>query len=908
MTPVESSLIKAAMERLKARREALMERLLKGRAPEFPHEHALMLDEYFHQSYEASKAGPRLITRGQPYTLVALGGYGRREQCLHSDVDLLFLFERSVPAEAAQLVEEIAYPLWDAGLEVGHATRSLEDCIAEADENLEVLTAALDARFICGMSPLYTRLMEALRERLLKDGSDKIVNQLIERNAERHRKFGDSANLLEPNLKEGVGGLRDYHTVLWIARIQNNLTQPRDLEYYGCLSHDEYRNLTEALTFIWQVRNRLHYLAGRKWDKLQFQYQERIADDLGYRKKEGQQPVERFLGELHRHMEFLKEQESVRVFEIETGKKRGRCAKTGQTRYEGIECENGAIRFVSSEAVYERPILIIRAFEESARLKLPLSTEAKRLVRDFGHRLGKRFRNDPKVIRAFESILLTRADRFNVLEAMHFTGFLVRFIPEFDQVVNRIQYDEYHIYPVDRHLLRTLIILKSFGSDEPEIPSLCHQLWKESKSPLILIWATLLHDIGKGTPGGDHSETGAEIARSLLLEKRYDEGFADTVAFLIRHHLLLVITATRRDIQDEETAIHCARIVGDAERLKMLYLLAAADSMATGPKAWNSWTDSLLQQLFLNVLNILENGELASGETIRVVESKKAELLNSAESPADRAELEHLLYMMSPRYLLYTDPAAMRTHVDLFRHMNANAAPFAWNVETVGPSDTRRVTICAKDAPGLFSKIAGVFTLHHFYVLNAQVFTWRNNVALDVFTVRSPPDKIFESRKWAAAETDLGDALKGELDLVAALAEKQEIYGHSRPRTLERPHSIHIDNKSSSFFTILEIYTYDSPGVLYGITRALFQCGLDIWVAKIATQIDQVVDVFYVRDFDGQKVDTPEEEAAIRSAVEAVLPPGRISPETISAGTEPRERAAAEKRSSQEAVMGGPSE
>jgi [protein-PII] uridylyltransferase len=868
----EKTIKESPLKHLCLKRKQLTADFLSGNMPDFLHRHTQILDEYFHESYGQSAAGFRMVfEKKQPYALIALGGYGRREQCIHSDVDILLLFAHDIPEDAGELVQEIIYPLWDLGLEIGHATRSPAHCISEAAENIEVLTAMLDARFICGMSVLYTQLMDSLRRLILNKQGNTVIHDLIQRNRERHEYFGDSSFLLEPNLKEGKGGLRDYHTVLWIERIRNNLKQPRDLEYFGCFSHEEFQTLTRSLSFIWEVRNRLHYLTGRKSDQLYFRYQEELAREMMFREKAGQQPVERFLGELHRHMEFLKEKERMRVYELENETIRpGRRKKSPAPRIPGLENRKGMLTFSSSKIVNESPELLIRIFEESARLKIPLNAEAYRVVKDFQHLVDKDFRTSPTARQSFEYILLTPVPRFNVLEAMLSSGFLMKYIPRFGEISNRIQYDEYHLYPVDRHLLRTVRALKQFGTPaDPCGKKLCAELYAELSDPGLLLWAALLHDIGKGTPGGNHSEKGALMAAEILKEKGYSAEETDTAVFLIREHLFLITIATRRDIQDEETAIFCARKIRDPERLKMLYLLTVADSAATGPKAWNDWTATLLEELFLNILSTLEKGELASGEAMETVEKKKLDILNAAADEREREEVEKLFHIMSPRYLLYTSAEDIGVHIGLCRRMED--AGFVWQISDSPESRTRTVTVCAKDCPGLFSKIAGIFTLNGINILDAQIYTWRNNIALDVFEVIPPADEIFEKEKWEQAERDLESALLGQTDLESALAERMETYGACAPVPRQQEDKIVVDNRSSGFFTIIEVFTYDFPGLLYLITDALFKCRLNIWVAKIATKIDQVVDVFYVRDFDGQKADSPDAVALIEAAVRRVL-------------------------------------
>ncbi len=857
------------LKTLQQNRELLVSEFLKGRTYDFLDQNALILDHYFHESYERSAAGLKIGIAGNPYAVIALGGYGRGEQCIHSDVDILLLFEKKVPAQAEDLIVDIIYPLWDLGLDVGHATRSVEECAEIAERDIEVLTSLLDARFVCGMSLLYSKLMERLRKKLILKYPEKFISLLVERNQKRHEHFGDSAYLLEPNLKEGQGGLRDYHTILWIARIKADIKQPRDLEYYGCFSHEEFSSLSKALSFIWSVRNRLHYLAGRKCDQLHFEHQIKLADALNFKKNNGQQPVEIFLGELHGQMEFIKQQYLMFLHEPEnTGTQKGRKKTGGQTRTQGLEIKRGMLCFASPEAILNAPELLIKIFKESARLKLPLSAESKRLIKDFLHLVDYGFRTSASAVRTFERILLTPVKQFNMLNEMLNTGFLVRFIPEFGGIVNRIQYDEYHVYPVDKHLLRTVRTIKNSGTPEdPGTNPLCGEIYNELTDKKLLLWAALLHDIGKGEAGDGHSEKGEAMVRSILEEKGYTSREIETVAFLVREHLLLIKTATRRDTNDEETALFCAKKIKSPEDLKMLYLLTVADCISTGPKAWNEWTEILLTGFFLKILNILEKGELASSEAIVLIENKKREVLNSPEIPEQ--ESEPLLNVMSPRYLLYTSASEIRDHIRLCKKMGD--AAFIWDIAKSPDINTRTVTVCAKDAPGLFSKIAGIFTLNNIDILNARVYTWRNNIALDIFNVMPPPDQLFETEKWERAEGHLHAALSGKLNIADAIMEKDAAYGSNKAHISDKPPRIEVDNTSSAFFTIIEVFTYDFLGLLFRITDALFKCGLDVWFSNIATKADQVVDVFYVRDFDGQKADSPDQVAAIRANLEKVI-------------------------------------
>ena len=658
--------------------------------------------------------------------------------------------------------------------------------------------------------------------------------------------------------------------MLWIARIKSELHQRRDLEYCGYLSHDEYLALETALEFVWRVRNRLHHASGRKNDQLHFEHQVRLARQMGYTPAEGQQPVERFLGQLHGQMEFIKEKHLMFLYEQGYAMRRPRPRDASPAGKAGIEVAEGRLAFRAPEQIVARPGMLLDIFEASAHLRMPLGAEAKRLVREFLHLVNASTLTDPESLAVFERILVLPAPHFNVFSEMRRTGILFCLIPELQSIQDRIQYDAYHLYPVDRHSLRVVRTIKSFGSqDDRSNDPLCGELYRLLRQRRQILWAALLHDIGKGQPGGDHAARGAEIARTILGRLGYREKDIDTVVFLVAEHLLLIKAATRRDINDEETAVICARRIQDITRLRMLYLLTVADSMATGPKAWNEWTASLLRELFFKVLSTLERGELATGEVVAQVAAKQRQLLERSETAADASLLDQLFAVMSPRYLIYVGVEELAQHAALYRRLDQ--APFVWEVSPSPDTRTRTVTVCAPDRPGLFSKIAGTFTLHGMNILSCQIFTWRNNVALDIFEVTPPADPIFETERWERAARDLEAVLCDRLDLADALAERMAVCRPPHPPVGRRPQKVVVDNAGSSFFTIVEVFADDYPGLLYRITDALLRCRLDIWVARVATHVDQVVDVFYVRDFDGQKVDGPEQVASIEKTVMAAL-------------------------------------
>jgi len=861
-TPVQS---------LREGRERLFQAFLEGRdGGRFLERHTELLDEYFRESYFRSRVGPHLHAEKNPFAIVALGGYGRREQCLRSDVDLLLLFRKRVPDGAEELVREIVYPLWDIGVEVGHATRSLKECRQLAGDDFEVLTSLLDARFLCGFSSLYGELTQLLRDRLLRKRSRAFLHWLLERTRRRHEQFGDSTYLLEPDIKEGHGGLRDYHALGWMALATYRTRDLEELARDGHITQGELEALQQALAMIWKVRNRLHHMTGRRCDRLYFEYQVEMARALGFRDRSGRQGVERCLGVLHGHMEFLKQVH--RAFAIQAAPRRlvpFLAGSTSRLRTRGLRHAQGTLSFQGPEALAENPVLLVRIFEQSAQLGVPLSVDARRHVRENLRLVDRPYRASRPVVRSLRRVVAAPAPPLSALAEMLPTGLLTALLPALRGLVNLIQYDDYHLYPVDKHSLRTLQALQGLGRAEPGGPDdLPGRLFRELRDPEPLLWAAFLHDAGKGAGTRDHAERGARIARRIATRLEFPPEDADRVSFLVREHLSLMKTATHRDLQEEKTVVQFARKFRCPEELSMLYLLTVADARATGPKAWNSWIDTLLKELFFKTRNLLEKGEeLAAAAAARSVERKKREVRRRADgTPPD--ELEALFDILPPRYLLYTPARDMAEHLALFRRLGDR--PCVLEHRETRP-DLRTVTVCACDRPGLFSKIAGVFTLNNLGIHEANITTWGNGAAMDIFTVQAPPDPLREEETWARVERDLARALNGELCLEAAVDRKMKQLPAPARRPGGRPDKITVDNRESDFFTIVEVATRDVPGLLYRITRAIHLCGLDVRRAKIATHVDQVLDVFYVRDLLGQKLDDPGQVENLRELILGVL-------------------------------------
>ena len=855
-------------DELKDARSELISLFSAGEVSEtFQENHTEIMDHYFRRSVQESEAGQKLFRDRKPFALIAVGGYGRRDLCVHSDIDVLILFDSKVPSSAKKLAEDIFYPLWNVGLDLGHGTRCIKDCLTLASENLEALTSLMDARFICGESPLYLSLSERLGKRVLARKGLTFSRWLEEQNQMRMSVFGDASYLLEPNLKEGIGGLRDYHHLLWLAKAFFHLRMPRDLEYSGILSHKEYEDLESHIKFIQLVRNHLHQGSGRKNDRLTFDYQERIAQSLAFKDQDGLLAVEQFLSQLHASMAWIKSLHRSFVFTHFPGSRRnGTSSGQPESLPAPFHMDQGEIHFHSATAILHDPLLLLDIFVEAAKTGRPLSLESKRLVREFLYLVDDPFRMSKRAACGFLSIL-NGSNAFEALDQMLETGFLCSFIPEFEPVKDRVQFDHYHLFPVGRHLLQTIRHLKTLHQERD---ILLADIFLDLHDPEPLFLAALLHDIGK--TGKDHATKGALLVRNTLKRFGYDRKKMEGVCFLVRHHLLLAETATRRDLNDEKIVVQCAGRVGTIERLKMLYLLSWADGRATGPRAWNDWIANLVLELFFKILHILERGELATPDASRRARQSLQQVRGQIGDLLSRADAEAIFQGMPPNYLIETSPRAIARHVALFGNLREARnrgleSAFCLEAEAEPASGTYEVTFLANDRAGLFSDVAGVMALNNINILSARIYTWRDGTAVDIFTVTPPLDPIRTEEIWERIKRDLAEAFQGKLALSERLQQKAEPTILTRTKTFTRQTQVIVDNESSDFFTLIEVFTNDRIGLLYQITHTLFALGIDIRVAKIATKADQVADVFYVLDLEGQKLLEKEKVQRIRDAL-----------------------------------------
>jgi [protein-PII] uridylyltransferase len=825
--------------------------------------HAAFIDVFIISVFNSVEVRALLGLEGaeQACVVLGLGGYGRKELAPFSDIDLLFLYSEKIESQVEEVIRKILYPLWDVGYELGYTVQTLEHCLEMARSDPSFLTALLDARRVTGSTSLAQSLKARINALLKEDQGHFWQAWILKEGEKRHLRYGDSAFFLEPHLKEGLGGLRDIHLLLWMGKSLFEAPDMHSLEKAGLLSREDRKVLAQSHSVLLRLRNQLHYLTGRKNDRLSFEYQEAMADWAGVKSLGDILPVEVFMRDVYQHLQGV---QSIREnFFERLAELRQKGEKQREILEPGIYLEGGRLYLESARVLLDHPALLMKLFWYALKKEVRLSQETIRLIKQCLFLVDEPFRRSREVSRIFLEIISDLKTTRPLLETMLQTGLLTRYLPEFEATVCRTQFDTYHVYTVDIHLLLTLLELKKIGQgiylkEEP----LIYGIWGEVEDFTSLYLAALFHDLGKGQ-GKNHARQGALMIPAITERLGLSSSESEKVAFLVKHHLLLVDTALRRDLNDEDLIVRSAQIIKDAETLKMLTLLSYADALATGSRAWNNWKSMLVKELFFKLLHILEKGEVASGMALETLASLQREVLEQVEKEIPPKEARMLLEGMPTGYLLSLPAASIARHLRLLRQLNGK--PFLWAVEK--KEEIYELFICCHDRPGLFSRLTGVLSLNHINILGAQIFTRSDRIALDIFQVQPPLDPLFEEETWEKVHEQLLKAIQGKLSLDYRLAQKKPaLQLTSGPKT-QAESQVVIDNQGSDFYTILEIYSQDRLGLLYTITKTLFEIELNIHFAKISTKVDQVVDVFYVADLEGQKIWDEERMEEVKKAI-----------------------------------------
>ena len=781
--------------------------------------------------------------------LAALGSYGRRELCLGSDVDLLVIHQGRLSRETSEMIRRVLYTLWDVKLEVGHSVLTFQECNRLALSDFRFLTSVMDARFLLGARSFY-RLFEAAFWSKIDREKETIRRQFLLYQQKRREKYGTQEYFLEPDIKEGMGGLRDIHFMAWAAKLYFRSKRLRDVKRFSVFSHFGLDKLHESESFLLKVRNQLHLLAGgRREDRLLLPHQPRVARSLGFKNGAFNTGPEKFMRDLHGHLNRIRyrsEEFHVKAMELIDPQPEEPPPEEISSDFQAVK---GNLVLKGGDL---SPLLVLKALAEANRRGMPLGSgliwEASKKIEEH----GKTLLRIPEAKSLFLELIYRPSDP-RILRLALELGLITLFIPEFKKIRNLAQFTYYHSETVDLHSLKTLETLHDvargvYGDRWP----MFKQVYDDLKNPEWLFLVGLLHDVGKGYRG-EHSARGAEIVARVLKRLGLDEEACRIIPFLIQHHLLLANISQRRDLNDEKTAVQVAQIVGHLETLRLLLLLTVADSLATGPMASSDWKIMLLIELFFKVRRILQSGTLASPDATRTVEEHKAALSRSLVGAFSGTEITELMDQVSTRYFVNVSLEDMVEHFRMALGMEDQK--LFWTLKKVRHAPVTHVILCSRDRPGLFSKMVGVFTLHNISVLSGNIYTLKNGLAFDLYDVTNPLDPLREEEMWSKVLEDARQAIEDKLPLDELISRKAQTVSFEESLLPYHPaERVRVDNEGSDFFTILEVGGGTRMGLLYDLAKRIFALGLDIRFAKVNSDKEKMTGVFYVRDASGQKI------------------------------------------------------
>ena len=871
------ALVKTALDEARVQLEA------DGKGRKCAHGLARFQDELIALLYDYTVAHVYRATNpsdAERMAIVATGGYGRGLLAPGSDIDILFLLPYKQTPWGESVAEYLLYMLWDLGFKVGHATRTVEQCLKMADQDMTIRTALLDIWLIHGDGQLFEELTDRLRAEVFAGTARTFIDAKMAERDERHRRAGESRYKVEPNVKDGKGGLRDLHTLHWLSKyLYGQEVGPESVEA-RIFTREEYNTFRRSEDFLWSVRCHLHFLTGRAEERLSFELQPQMAERLGYRKQAGQRPVERFM----RHY-FLVAKDVGDLTTILCAALEMQQAKTapglggllGRTSWKtrrqvrqhtDFRIDNDRLNVADPEVFKRDPVNLVRYFAQAKSTNTFLHPDAIRLLRRSRRLIDDTLRNDPEANRIFLDLLTSRSNPEGTLRRMNEAGVLGRFIPDFGHVVAMMQFNMYHHYTVDEHLLKTVGMLADIehGDVENDLP-LSSRIIKSIQNRRALYVAAFLHDIGKGRPE-DHSIVGAEIARQLCPRLGLTAAETETVVWLIEQHLTMSNIAQSRDISDPKTARDFADVVQSPERLKLLTLLTVADIRAVGPGVWNGWKGQLIRTLYHETEPLVAGGHTQVERRHRIEEAKENLFAALADWP--RSEVERFVERHYPDYWLRTDTDKQVYHARLIRRAEKEGRKLIADATTDAFTAITELTVFAPNHPRLLALFAGACAANSANIVGAHITTTRDGFALDTFLLAREfaQDEDEERRAVRIGET-IDKLLKGEVRLKTLLARRRP--ATSRLEAFTVSPEVVIDNSLSDRFTVIEVAGRDRNGLLYDLTSTLSDLSLDIASAHITTFGEKAVDVFYVTDLTGKKLENAMRQRSIRQRLTTVL-------------------------------------
>jgi [protein-PII] uridylyltransferase len=814
------------------------------------------------------------------FALVATGGYGRSELAPFSDIDLLFLTAAEPSPLTLQRVEFKLYFLWDLGLKVGHATRNVESCLTEAAADLTVRTALVDARLIAGDPALYTDFHARFTAACQAEGFGAFIAAKSAEREARHHRFGESPYMVEPNIKEGRGGLRDIQTLYWLTMYcfgerPSQLANP-DGAAGALLTAREARYILRSLEFLWSVRFHLHYVSGRAEERLTFDLQPVIGARMGYTRHGRQDGVERFM----RHY-FLTVRDVVRLAAVldpaivraALGPPAVSPVADDAIMKAGFVLADGRLLSAPGRDFDTEPVQMLRILQVARDRNLHLHPLALRaLIRH--ERRAAALRDDPEAATLFMDLLCgkpgSKHEGARWVGILNESGFLSRYLPDWARIVGQMQFDTYHVFTVDQHTIEAVRVLNALeDGDLRDVAPVASGVLDHLQSRRALYVAMLLHDIAKGR-GGDHSELGAEIALTVGPQLGLTAEETETASWLVLHHLILSQTAFKRDIDDPKTILDLADTTQSPERLRLLLVLTVADMRAVSPKVWNGWKATLLRELYSRVAEVLAGGLATTERDVRVAHARAAAaaLLTDWKPEA----IDSYVTLGYPGYWLSFDPETHARHARLVRDAESRGAPLTVDTQPLPARAVTEVTVYTADHTGLFSRIAGALAVAGASIVDARIHTLNNGMALDTFWIQDAAGGTFEApHRLARLYVLIEQALSGRLRLDTEISKVSRSLLGQRMRAIHVPPRVVIDNRASHSHTVLEVNGRDRPGLLHDVTAAISSQGLHIASAHVTTFGVRAVDVFYVKDVFGLKIENERKLAQLREALLAAL-------------------------------------
>ena len=790
-------------------------------------------------------------TEAEKLSIISVGGYGRREMAPFSDVDLLFLTPYKMTPWSENVIETVLYLLWDLKLKVGHSSRSIKDCLRLGSDDYTIRTAMLEHRFVCGDINLASQLNEKLWKNLFSGTAKDFISAKLKERENRHEKHGQRY-MVEPNVKEGKGGLRDLQSLYWIAKYVYQTQNISDLVDLNVFRSDEYLQFEQAEEFLWAVRCQMHHLADRAIEQLSFDLQVEVASAMGYHDSRDQRAVEIFMQDYFRHATRVGDLTRIFLTSLEAVHAKDeplleRIFKRKPKIDKNYVVIHNRLAIKSEKEFLTNPINLLKLFSEALRTGLLIHPNAMRLVSANLAMVNNEFRASTEAQQIFLELLLKHGNPERALRRMNELGFLAKFIPEFEPIVAMMQFNMYHSYTVDEHTIQCLKTLAQIEKGElvEELP-IASSILKDGVNRKVIYIALLLHDIGKGR-SDDHSILGAKIAKQVSPRLGLNKQETETVEWLVRYHLLMSDMAQKRDISDPRTVRDFAKAVQSVKRLNLLTVLTVCDVRSVGPDTWNNWKATLIRQLYAETKAILEQGAEALNRENRMTEAKKA--LREKLSEWDNKDIKIETGRHYPPYWQGFQVDAQFAFAKLLRNLGADEIKIDLTPDT--DRDATRICFALSDHPGIFSRLAGALALVGANVVDARSYTSKDGFATAAFWIQDGDGSPYNQARFSRLRRMIEKTLSGEVITREAIKERDKF--KKREKAFKVPTSITFDNEGSEIYTIIEVDTRDRPGLLFDLTRTLANMNVYIASAVIATYGEQVVDSFYVKDMFGLK-------------------------------------------------------